>query len=222
MRSRVSSLPWRAVVLLSAVLVAGCDDAPDAGAGDGGPGERPLPREVSESRAAASCTRAPKVTDDGYTAPGSNLCIGATARLPYSSGSDQKPVPVDVTVTSVEPSTDAGFDPSNEDLEGLPIWVYRFTVSSPTTLDSLVDPWPVIGGMWTADGGGTSVLFVAPDDCVLPIDLAAGATAKGCKWAAMDHGSQILGISWVTVDDERYSGIGESIDWKLDDPVTVP
>ncbi len=130
-------------------------------------------------------------------------------------------MPVDVTVTAMEQSADADFDPSNEDLEGRPVWVYRFTVSSATAFDGTVDPWEILNGMWTADGGADSVLLVNPGDCVLPATYRQ-QSAEGCKWAAVEHGTEILGVSWVSVADDRYSGVGESVNWLLEDPVSVP
>lgn len=216
MRSRVSSLLWPAVVLVAGVLAVGCEDA-----GEDGASSPESPRSTAD-RADAPCTTTPEMTDDGYTAPGSNLCLGTTARVPYRPRVGAEPVPVEVTVTRMEPSTDSGFDPANPDLEGLPVWVYRFTVSSETALEGSIDPWEILNGVWTREGGANSMLLVNPGDCPLPFDLAAGDTAEGCKWAAVEHGTEILGVSWVSVADDRYSGIGESVNWHLDVPVTVP
>lgn len=187
-----------------------------------GRGSQPAAPRATADRADATCTTSPETTADGYTAPGSDLCLGVTARLPVRPTVDAEPVPVDVTVTAVEASTDTGFDPADDDLEGRPVWVYRFTLSTEANLEGTIDPWEILNGLWTTKGGANSVLLLSPDDCLLPRDVGAGSTVDGCKWAATEHGTEILGVSWVSVADDRYSRIGESVNWHLNEPVTVP
>lgn len=164
---------------------------------------------------AIPCSTRPKTADNGYTAPGSVLCLGVTAHLPYYPGKDAKPVTMNVRVTAVEPSRDTNFRPSDDELAGRAIDVVRYTVSFDGRVDSLAGPWEIVDAVWSRDNGGQGVIGESPDDCVgAPFGADYGKAQHGCVWSAVSRDDEVYGAHWASLDDEDYQWPGQEVYWK--------
>ncbi|GAB2977387.1 hypothetical protein [Nocardioides montaniterrae] len=181
----------------SALVLAGCGGASDGAAPHAGGSD--LPQE--------KCTTHPEVTKDGFTVPGSVLCLGTTATVPYRDTSNQPILRAKLTVTAVEESTDASFAPSAlpDGFKGGTVWVVRYQSTMDGHAEMPTAPFAPLSVLWVEGGATSGKMLEQPDDCA-----PDPSGANGCAWDDVEDGGVVHGAQWVSLDDPR---------WSMDSPI---